>query len=94
MSVLQQMRMVCFVHCVSDAGPVADALNLNAGVALAAAKIANSVQDGVALAKEVQESGKAAETLRTWRAVSQREKQREASAASHTQEARPHAVAK
>ena len=32
-------------------GPVADALNLNAGVALAAAKVANSPQDGIKMAQ-------------------------------------------
>jgi anthranilate phosphoribosyltransferase len=39
-------------------GAVADAMNLNAGVALAAAGIAKSPAEGVAMAQEVQRSGK------------------------------------
>lgn len=35
-------------------GPVADALNLNAGVALAAATVAADAKEGVAMAQEVQ----------------------------------------
>lgn len=35
-------------------GPVADALNLNAGVALAAATVAADAKDGVAMAQEAQ----------------------------------------
>lgn len=42
------------------AGPVADALNLNAGVALAAAQVANSPAEGVAIAQEVSEWNTAA----------------------------------
>lgn len=51
-------------------GPVADALNLNAGYALAAAKVTATPQDGVLLAQEVQRAGKAAATLEKWIAVS------------------------
>lgn len=52
-------------------GAVADALNLNAGVALAAAEVAKDPKEGIAMAKEAQESGKAAETMRKWIEVSQ-----------------------
>ena len=52
-------------------GAVADALNLNAGVALAAANVARDAREGVAMAKEVQESGKAGDTLRKWVHASQ-----------------------
>ncbi|BDA41072.1 Anthranilate phosphoribosyltransferase [Coccomyxa sp. Obi] len=51
-------------------GAVADALNLNAGVALAAAEIASSPAEGVAMAQEAQQSGKAADVLQRWRRVS------------------------
>ncbi|KAK9803191.1 hypothetical protein WJX73_000329 [Symbiochloris irregularis] len=53
-------------------GPVADALNLNAGVALAACKVTSSPADGVALAQEVQRAGKAAEKLQDWIDASQK----------------------
>ncbi|KAG1666023.1 hypothetical protein FOA52_010933 [Chlamydomonas sp. UWO 241] len=52
-------------------GPVADALCLNAGVALAACQVAATPQDGVAMAQEVQRSGKAGGTLAAWIACSQ-----------------------
>lgn len=51
-------------------GAVADALNLNAGVALAAAQVAATPEEGVAMAQEVQRSGKAGDTLRKWVEVS------------------------
>ncbi len=47
-------------------GPVADALNLNAGVALAACQVAKTPQEGVAMAQEVQRSGKSGQTLGKW----------------------------
>ena len=47
-------------------GPVADALNLNAGVALAAAKVAPDVKEGIAMAQEAQRSGKTAMVLEKW----------------------------
>ncbi|KXZ56461.1 hypothetical protein GPECTOR_1g412 [Gonium pectorale] len=53
-------------------GPVADALILNAGYALAAAEVTASPADGVALAREVQRSGRALAALDAWAAVSQR----------------------
>lgn len=62
------------------AGPVADALCLNAGVALAAAGIVPDASTGVALAQEVQRSGRAGDTLRTWRAASLAAKQAELAA--------------
>ncbi|KAF6253090.1 anthranilate phosphoribosyltransferase [Scenedesmus sp. NREL 46B-D3] len=62
-------------------GPVADALNLNAGYALAAAKVVPSPIEGVALAQEVQRAGKAAGTLDKWIAVSQEALQQEGVAA-------------
>ena len=58
-------------------GAVADALNLNAGVALAAAGAADGTPEGgVALAQEVQRSGKAGEVLERWIAASQAAKGR------------------
>ena len=45
---------------------VADALNLNAGVALAAAGLAATPEDGVALAQETQRAGKAGGVLDAW----------------------------
>lgn len=47
-------------------GAVADALNLNAGVALAAAGVVATPEDGVAAAQEAQRAGKAGDTLRKW----------------------------
>ncbi|GLC45745.1 hypothetical protein PLESTM_001773500 [Pleodorina starrii] len=52
-------------------GPVADALVLNAGYALAAAQVTASPADGVALAQEVQRRGDAIRVLDRWAAVSQ-----------------------
>eukprot|EP00967_Tisochrysis_lutea_P066634 scaffold86891_cov17-Tisochrysis_lutea.AAC.1 len=54
-------------------GPVADALNLNAGVALAAAQIAPDPATGVAMAQEVQRAGKAGGVLERWIETSKRE---------------------
>ncbi len=59
-------------------GPVADALNLNAGVALAAAQIAPDPAAGVAMAQEAQRAGKAGAVLQRWVATSQREAAAEA----------------
>lgn len=53
-------------------GPVADALNLNAGVALCAAGVVGSAADGVVLAQETQRRGAPGETLARWKAVSAR----------------------
>ena len=50
---------------------VADALNLNAGVALAAARVASDVKEGIAMAQEAQRSGKAGDTLNAWIRCSQ-----------------------
>lgn len=52
-------------------GPVADALNLNAGVALAAANVAGDAKEGVAMAQEAQRSGQAGDTMRKWQQASQ-----------------------
>lgn len=49
---------------------VADALNLNAGVALAAAKVASDVKEGIAMAQDVQRQGRPADTLQAWIASS------------------------
>lgn len=65
----------------APAGPVADALNLNAGYALAAAKVASSPAEGVAMAQEVQRAGKPAATLAKWIATSKLMAQRESMAA-------------
>jgi anthranilate phosphoribosyltransferase len=54
-------------------GPVADALNLNAGYALAAAEVAVDPREGVAMAQEAQRAGKAAGVLEAWAALSQKE---------------------
>ncbi|KAL4424034.1 hypothetical protein ABPG75_001335 [Micractinium tetrahymenae] len=61
-------------------GPVADALNLNAGVALAAANVAGDAKEGVAMAQEAQRSGRAGDTMRKWLEVSQAAKAEEAKA--------------
>lgn len=47
-------------------GPVADALCLNAGVALAAAGVASTPHEGVAMAQEVQRAGKPGVVLEKW----------------------------
>jgi anthranilate phosphoribosyltransferase len=54
-----------------ERGAVADALNLNAGYALAAANVAKDPKEGVAMAQEAQRSGKAADVLQKWITVSQ-----------------------
>eukprot|EP01023_Acetabularia_acetabulum_P017005 TRINITY_DN18430_c0_g1_i12.p1 TRINITY_DN18430_c0_g1~~TRINITY_DN18430_c0_g1_i12.p1 ORF type:complete len:404 (-),score=95.41 TRINITY_DN18430_c0_g1_i12:1055-2197(-) len=51
-------------------GPVADALNLNAGYALAAACVAKDPLEGVMMAKEAQQAGKPAQVLKKWIEVS------------------------
>lgn len=56
-------------------GPVADALNLNAGVALAAANVARDAKEGVAMAQEAQQSGRAGDTMRKWVEASKAAKQ-------------------
>jgi anthranilate phosphoribosyltransferase len=60
---------------------VADALNLNAGYALAAAGVAADPKEGVAMAREAQEKGEPARVLERWAAVSQREAAKEQQAA-------------
>lgn len=62
-------------------GPVADALNLNAGYALAAMQVAKDPKEGVAMAQEAQRAGKAAGVLEKWARVSQEEAKKEASGA-------------
>ena len=47
-------------------GPVADALNLNAAFALAANGLAKSPAEGLAMAREAQESGGAGRVLEAW----------------------------
>jgi len=51
---------------------VADALCLNAGVALAAAEVASSPEEGIAMAQEAQRSGRALQLLDKWVDVSSR----------------------
>lgn len=51
-------------------GAVADALNLNAGYALAAAGLAAGPAEGVAMAAEAQRAGRAADALAAWVAAS------------------------
>jgi anthranilate phosphoribosyltransferase len=52
-------------------GPVADALILNAGYALAACEVASGPVEGIAMARKAQQSGSAAETLQKWVEASQ-----------------------
>lgn len=47
-------------------GPVADALVLNAGYALAACEVAGSPVEGIEMAREAQRSGAAGVTLQKW----------------------------
>lgn len=54
-------------------GPVADALNLNAGYALAACEVARDPKEGVKMAQEAQRAGKAAGVLEAWVKLSQSE---------------------
>ena len=56
---------------------VADALNLNAGVALAAAGVVATPEDGVMAAQEAQRAGKAGDTLAKWIAASWEAKRKE-----------------
>ncbi|EFN52082.1 hypothetical protein CHLNCDRAFT_27114, partial [Chlorella variabilis] len=63
-------------------GPVADALNLNAGVALAAATLAADAKEGVAMAQDAQRSGRAGDTMRKWLEVSQAARATELAAAA------------
>jgi anthranilate phosphoribosyltransferase len=60
-------------------GAVADALNLNAGVALAACQVASGPAEGVVMAQEVQKSGKAATVLSKWIEASKAAAARESS---------------
>jgi len=55
-----------------EQGPVADALILNAGFALATANIASNPGEGVAMARDVQRSGKAADVMKKWAETSQK----------------------
>ncbi|KAK9806087.1 hypothetical protein WJX72_000598 [[Myrmecia] bisecta] len=52
-------------------GAVADALCLNAGVALAACDVAKDAAEGIAMAQEAQRSGRAGQVLDKWVAFSQ-----------------------
>lgn len=63
-------------------GPVADALNLNAGVALAAATVASDAKEGVAMAQEAQRSGRAGDTMKKWQEISQAARATEQAAAA------------
>ncbi|KAF8067117.1 PAT1 [Scenedesmus sp. PABB004] len=63
-------------------GAVADALNLNAGYALAAAGLAASPVEGVAMAQEAQRAGRAGDVLRNWVRVSNEAAAQEAAAAA------------
>jgi anthranilate phosphoribosyltransferase len=62
-------------------GPVADALNLNAGVALAACQVARDAKEGVAMAQEAQRAGKAGLVLSKWIAASREAALRESKVA-------------
>ena len=71
-----------------ERGAVADALNLNAGVALCACQVAATPEEGVAMAREAQQSGKTGDVMRKWVEVShacrQREQERQTTAAAAT----------
>jgi anthranilate phosphoribosyltransferase len=54
-------------------GPVADALNLNAGYALAACQVAKDPKEGIAMAQDAQRAGRAGAVLEKWAALSQAE---------------------
>ena len=58
-------------------GAVTDALNLNAGYALAACEVASSPQEGFAMAQEAQRSGAAARVMAAWVETSQAALQQE-----------------
>ena len=61
-----------------EKGPVADCLMLNAGVAMAAADQAASMEEGVAMCKEAHAQGRAGDTLRNWIELSQKLRAQEA----------------
>ena len=64
-------------------GAVADALNLNAGYALAAMQVAKDPKEGVAMAQEAQRAGRAGAVLEAWVRVSQEEAAKEAARRPH-----------
>jgi len=51
---------------------VADALVLNSGFALATAKFAKDPKEGVAMARDIQRSGKAADVMKKWAETTQK----------------------
>jgi len=61
-----------------EKGPVAETLILNAGVAMAAAQQAKDVTEGIAMAREAHESGKAGKTLDSWIKLTQELRKTEA----------------
>lgn len=68
----EQNAKVCRSVLDGDTGPVRDAVGLNAAAALLAAGVAGSLEEGIALANDSIDGGRAREALARLRDVSQR----------------------